>query len=150
MYFTLLACLCLLDAALPRGGDMWISDPSSAQLAELVEGRARLCLVREGMSEAQVTCLLGRPTIHSVRVNGRAATLLYSHFGVRVSLPLTCGPSDLRCSSSSASAGQPASSSASTRTARRSGSRWPEGRRRSSYAAFARRGTAPPLHARTV
>jgi hypothetical protein len=60
---TLLLAWCLmgLDSAFPCCGTIGPGPPEPAVLARMVQGRLLLCLVRKGMTEAQVERILGRP-----------------------------------------------------------------------------------------
>jgi hypothetical protein len=87
MVILLALCVGAFDAALPSSGTAHTSGiPSPMKLAKMVEGRARLCFIRKGMREAEVTRVLGEPGGTFVHCMFRCEDLVYPDYAVRVSL----------------------------------------------------------------
>jgi len=82
--FLLSVLLAVLDAHLPCSGTESGRPRDVANLASMAKGRALLCLVRKGMTENQVTAILGKPNVGVGFGPGTVAVYDYFDYGVHV------------------------------------------------------------------
>jgi hypothetical protein len=83
MVWLLLGCMAMFDAVLPSVGTIPCAKvPPNARLIKMIEGRAKLCQVKKGMTEAEVLKILGETDFRSS--DAITQELLYHDYGIGV------------------------------------------------------------------
>ena len=80
--FALICCLAVFDTFLPSCGTLSLPEANPATLAVMVKGRVLLCFIKEGMSEEEVTHVLGERIFRELYRSGDSVE--YFQFGIVV------------------------------------------------------------------